>query len=163
MRPAFPLLIANALGWTPDTGGGRRRRSCLIRARADRGRVGSRRPRIGHRPRPVLVLGGRMLARPEPPAPNRPARSATWVRCWRRPSCCSAGSAITGGGPRDAARYGRAARLRRPAWLLLLLAAPGLFAVLLRSLADFPPLQLALQGALRALVLAAVAVALAGP
>jgi Ca-activated chloride channel homolog len=51
----------------------------------------------------------------------------------------------------------------RPAWLLLLLATPALFVVLRRSLADFTPAQLALQGALRALVLAGVASALAGP
>ncbi|HEY6475558.1 MAG TPA: VWA domain-containing protein [Polyangia bacterium] len=51
----------------------------------------------------------------------------------------------------------------RPAWLLLLLATPALFVVLRRSLADFPPAQLALQGALRTLVLAGVAAALAGP
>ncbi len=60
---------------------------------------------------------------------------------------------------------GTGARLafERPAWLLLLLVTPGLFVVLRRSLADFPPGQLALQGALRALVLAGVAAALAGP
>jgi len=50
-----------------------------------------------------------------------------------------------------------------PAWLLLLLATPLLFALLPRSLADFSPGQLALQGALRTLVLAGVATALAGP
>ncbi len=60
---------------------------------------------------------------------------------------------------------GTGARLafERPAWLLLLLVTPALFVVLRRSLADFPPGQLALQGALRALVLAGVAAALAGP
>ena len=60
---------------------------------------------------------------------------------------------------------GTGARLafERPAWLLLLLVTPGLFVVLRQSLADFPPGQLALQGALRALVLAGVAAALAGP
>ncbi len=51
----------------------------------------------------------------------------------------------------------------RPAWLLLLLATPALFVVLRRSLADFSQGQLALQAALRTLVLAGVAVALAGP
>ncbi len=51
----------------------------------------------------------------------------------------------------------------RPAWLLLLLLAPGLFAVLRRSLADFSPGQLALQGALRMLLIAGVAAAAAGP
>jgi Ca-activated chloride channel homolog len=50
----------------------------------------------------------------------------------------------------------------RPAWLLLLLATPVLFVWLRRSLADFPPAQLALQGALRTLILAGVAAALAG-
>jgi uncharacterized membrane protein len=50
-----------------------------------------------------------------------------------------------------------------PAWLLLLLATPALFLALRRSLADFSPTQLALQGALRALVLGCVAAALAGP
>jgi Ca-activated chloride channel homolog len=52
---------------------------------------------------------------------------------------------------------------QRPAWLLLLLATPALFVLLRRSLADFPPGQLALQAALRTLVLAGVAAALAGP
>jgi Ca-activated chloride channel homolog len=51
----------------------------------------------------------------------------------------------------------------RPAWLVLLLATPVLFLVLRRSLADFSPAQLALQGALRALVLVGVAGALAEP
>jgi uncharacterized membrane protein len=51
----------------------------------------------------------------------------------------------------------------RPAWLLLVLAAPGIFLVSLRSLGDFSRLQLTLQAALRTLVLAAVAAALAGP
>jgi uncharacterized membrane protein len=50
-----------------------------------------------------------------------------------------------------------------PAWLLLVLATPALFLVALRSLADFSRLQLTLQATVRALVLAAVAVALAGP
>lgn len=53
----------------------------------------------------------------------------------------------------------------RPAWLLLVipLAAPAIFLVALRSLGDFSRLQLALQATLRTLVLAAIAVALAGP
>jgi Ca-activated chloride channel family protein len=51
----------------------------------------------------------------------------------------------------------------RPAWLLLLLVAPWLFAVLRRSLADFSAGQLILQGAVRTLVVAGVAAALAGP
>ena len=51
----------------------------------------------------------------------------------------------------------------RPAWLLLLLATPALFVLLRRSLADFSRGQLALQAALRTLVLAGVAAALAGP
>jgi uncharacterized membrane protein len=51
----------------------------------------------------------------------------------------------------------------RPAWLLLLLLAPALFVVGRRSLGDFPRGQLALQAALRTLVLAGLAVALAGP
>ena len=51
----------------------------------------------------------------------------------------------------------------RPAWLLLLLATPALFVLLRRSLADFSQGQLALQAALRTLVLAGVATALAGP
>jgi uncharacterized membrane protein len=51
----------------------------------------------------------------------------------------------------------------RPAWLLLVLAAPAIFLVSLRSLGDFSRLQLTLQATLRTLVLGAVAVALAGP
>jgi uncharacterized membrane protein len=51
----------------------------------------------------------------------------------------------------------------RPAWLLLVLTAPAIFAVATRSLGDFSRLQLTLQAALRTLVLAAVAAALAGP
>jgi uncharacterized membrane protein len=51
----------------------------------------------------------------------------------------------------------------RPAWLLLLVAAPAIFAVAARSLADVSRAQLALQSAARTLVLAAVAAALAGP
>ncbi|HZL17505.1 MAG TPA: VWA domain-containing protein [Polyangia bacterium] len=50
-----------------------------------------------------------------------------------------------------------------PAWLLLLFATPLLWVALRRSLADFPPRQLALQGALRTLLLAGVAAGLAGP
>ncbi|HEY5091611.1 MAG TPA: VWA domain-containing protein [Polyangia bacterium] len=59
----------------------------------------------------------------------------------------------------DGARLG----FERPAWLLLLLVAPLLFAVLRRSLADFSPGQLALQAGLRTLLVAGVAAALAGP
>ncbi|HTA18108.1 MAG TPA: hypothetical protein VK989_02395, partial [Polyangia bacterium] len=51
----------------------------------------------------------------------------------------------------------------RPAWLLLVLAAPAIFALASRSLGDFSRLQLTLQAAARTLVLAGVAVALAGP
>ena len=51
----------------------------------------------------------------------------------------------------------------RPAWFLLLLATPALFVLLRRSLADFSSGQLALQAALRTLVLAGVAASLAGP
>jgi Ca-activated chloride channel family protein len=50
-----------------------------------------------------------------------------------------------------------------PAWLMLALAAPLFFLMLRASLADFSRRQLALQAALRALVLAGVAVVLAGP
>jgi Ca-activated chloride channel homolog len=53
--------------------------------------------------------------------------------------------------------------LERPAWLLLVLAAPAIFLVATRSLGDFSRLQLTLQATLRTLVLTAVAVALAGP
>jgi uncharacterized membrane protein len=51
----------------------------------------------------------------------------------------------------------------RPAWLLLVLVAPVIFAIAVRSLGDFSRLQLTLQATLRTLVLAVVAVALAGP
>ena len=51
----------------------------------------------------------------------------------------------------------------RPAWLLLVLATPALFALASRSLGDFSRLQLTLQAMARALVLAGVAAALAGP
>jgi Ca-activated chloride channel family protein len=50
-----------------------------------------------------------------------------------------------------------------PLWLLALLAAPFLALVMRRSLADFSRRQLRLQTLLRALVLAGVAIALAGP
>ncbi|HXI54713.1 MAG TPA: VWA domain-containing protein [Polyangia bacterium] len=53
--------------------------------------------------------------------------------------------------------------LERPAWLLLLTAAPGLWWIGRRSLGDFSRRQLGLQTALRILVLAGVAVALARP
>src|ERR1700694_3180752 len=53
--------------------------------------------------------------------------------------------------------------LAHPAWLLLLTAAPGLWGLGRRSLGDFPRRQLALQAVLRILVLAGVALALAGP
>jgi uncharacterized membrane protein len=53
--------------------------------------------------------------------------------------------------------------LERPAWLLLALVAPALFAIAVRSLGDFSRLQLTLQATLRTLVLAVVALALAGP
>ncbi|HVR00497.1 MAG TPA: VWA domain-containing protein [Polyangia bacterium] len=51
----------------------------------------------------------------------------------------------------------------RPAWLLLVLVTPALFVIATRSLGDFSRAQLASQATLRALVLGAVAVALAGP
>jgi uncharacterized membrane protein len=65
----------------------------------------------------------------------------------------------------DVTVLGAGARVgfERPAWLLLLLVTPALFALLRRSLADFSPGQLALQALLRVLVIAGVAVALAGP
>jgi Ca-activated chloride channel family protein len=53
--------------------------------------------------------------------------------------------------------------LERPAWLLLLLVTPAIFLVAARSLGDFSRAQLALQATARTLVLAAVALALAGP
>ena len=60
---------------------------------------------------------------------------------------------------------GAGARLgfEHPAWLLLLLSTPLLWVALRRSLADFAPRQLALQGALRTLLLAGLAAGLAGP
>jgi uncharacterized membrane protein len=58
---------------------------------------------------------------------------------------------------------GAALAFERPAWLLLALATPFVFVALRFSLADFSRRQLALQGTLRALVLAGLAVALAGP
>lgn len=51
----------------------------------------------------------------------------------------------------------------RPAWLLLVLVAPAIFARASRSLGDFSRLQLTLQAMARTLVLACVAVALAEP
>jgi Ca-activated chloride channel homolog len=59
----------------------------------------------------------------------------------------------------DGARLG----FDRPAWLLLLLTAPLLAAVLRRSLADFAPRQLIVQGVLRLALVAGVALALADP
>ena len=53
--------------------------------------------------------------------------------------------------------------LERPAWLLLLAAAPLLWWAGRRSLADFSPRQLALQATLRTLVLAGVVLCLARP
>jgi len=53
--------------------------------------------------------------------------------------------------------------LAHPLWLLALAAAALLVLVVRRSLADFPARQLRLQTLLRALVLAGVAAALAGP
>ena len=50
-----------------------------------------------------------------------------------------------------------------PLWLLALLAAPLFWLMARRSLADFPPGQLRVQALLRTLLLAGVAVALAGP
>ena len=58
---------------------------------------------------------------------------------------------------------GAALAFERPAWLLLVLATPLVFVALRFSLADVSRRQLALQGTLRALVLAGLAVALAGP
>jgi uncharacterized membrane protein len=65
----------------------------------------------------------------------------------------------------DVSALGEGARLgfQRPAWLLLVLVAPLLFALARRSLADFSPGQRALQALLRTLVIAGVAAALAGP
>lgn len=58
----------------------------------------------------------------------------------------------------------RTLAFERPAWLLLVLAAaPPLFVLARRSLADFPRGQLALQALLRTLIVAGVAAALAGP
>ena len=58
----------------------------------------------------------------------------------------------------------RTLAFERPAWLLLpLVVAPLLWVVARRSLADFPRGQLVVQALLRALVVAGVAAALAGP
>jgi len=61
------------------------------------------------------------------------------------------------------AAFGRALTFEHPAWLALLVPAPLLFLVALRSLGDFPRAQLVLQASLRTLVLAGVALGLAGP
>jgi uncharacterized membrane protein len=51
----------------------------------------------------------------------------------------------------------------RPAWLLLALLTPAIFAVANSSLGDFPRRQLWLSAAVRSLLIAAVGAALAGP
>jgi uncharacterized membrane protein len=63
----------------------------------------------------------------------------------------------------SAALAGAQLAFERPAWLLLALATPLVFVVLRFSLADFSRRQLVVQGVLRALVLAGLALALARP
>ncbi len=77
MRPAFPLLIANALAWTAGTTGGDGAASPALPPIAGGTARDARESDTA--PVPSLALDGRALARPDPPAPNRPARAAIWV------------------------------------------------------------------------------------
>ena len=77
MRPAFPLLIANALGWTAGAGeegaGGSTSASPLAGGTVRDARESDLAPV------PSLALGGRTLARPDPPARHGPTRAALWA------------------------------------------------------------------------------------
>ncbi|HEY6475559.1 MAG TPA: hypothetical protein VI456_03205, partial [Polyangia bacterium] len=77
MRPAFPLLIANALGWTAGavdegTGG-------IAAASPIAGGTARDARESDLAPVPALALGGRTLARPELLARHGPARSTLWA------------------------------------------------------------------------------------
>jgi hypothetical protein len=77
MRPAFPLLIANALAWTagPRPEGGRATSSLAPIA----GGTTRDARESDTTPAASLTLGGRTLARPDPPGRHGPARAATWA------------------------------------------------------------------------------------
>ncbi len=69
MRPAFPLLIANALGWTARDGGDDGRAAAATEDETVRdGRESDTTPALS------LVLGGHTLGPPDPPARHRSAR-----------------------------------------------------------------------------------------
>ncbi len=74
MRPAFPLLVANALAWAAA-----RRRRRPVRRPAAGASARARRARVGHGARPALLVGGQ----PVPPIAVRsaapPARSGRWA------------------------------------------------------------------------------------
>ncbi|HEY5091610.1 MAG TPA: VWA domain-containing protein, partial [Polyangia bacterium] len=69
MRPAFPLLIANALAWTARDGVDGRGAAAPTEDETVRDERES-----DTTPAPTLVLGGRTLAPPDPPARHRGAR-----------------------------------------------------------------------------------------
>ena len=190
MRPAFPLLIANALAWAgpkadatidapPALLTGRQRAPARGPARGrDRarrlppGRRHGRRRQPGRRARVRHDAGGRAGAGRAQAGGARSARLARRRPLGRagavaraRAAARSNGSATTAGGRREPPLGGLDQRLafEHPLWLLALLAAPLFWLIARRSLADFPPGQLRVQALLRTLVLAGVAVALAGP
>jgi hypothetical protein len=79
MRPAFPLLIANALAWTAGAASDAAAGSGLTSLPPIAGGTARDARESDTAPVPSLALGGRTLARPDPPARHRPARAAIWV------------------------------------------------------------------------------------
>jgi hypothetical protein len=76
MRPAFPLLIANALAWTAgaaEEGTGAAPVSPIAGGTTRDARESDTAPAAS------LALGGRTLAAPDPPARHGPARGSSWA------------------------------------------------------------------------------------
>jgi von Willebrand factor type A domain len=78
MRPAFPLLIANALAWSARDGnsaGG----AALVAGTSGAGDTVREARESDTTPVPTLALGGRALAPPDPSARHRHARFGIWA------------------------------------------------------------------------------------
>ena len=74
MRPAFPLFIANALGWAT-----RQIDDAAEAPLADASGTARDARESDTTPVPALSLGGRLLAAPDPPAPHFRARLGSWA------------------------------------------------------------------------------------
>jgi Ca-activated chloride channel family protein len=75
MRPAFPLLIANALGWATRQTDNAATDVPLV----DAGGTARDARESDTTPVPALSLGGRVLAAPDPPTPHSRRRFGSWA------------------------------------------------------------------------------------